>query len=147
MRWTLPIAAMLVTSLAQAGDTPPPGKGGYPMDANKDGFVTPEEAKDYPKLSAQFDAVDTNKDGKLEVAEMDAHREAMHGQMRAHGEERWKAADTDGDAAISRDEAKVAMPRLAADFDKVDANGDGKVTRDEMRAVRSQRQDRPARSE
>jgi Ca2+-binding EF-hand superfamily protein len=67
--------------------------------------------------------------------------------MRAHGEERWKAADTDGDAAISRDEAKLAMPRLAAEFDKVDANGDGKVTREEMRAVRSQRQDRPARSE
>jgi len=147
MRWTLPMAALLVASLAQAGDSPPPGKGGYPIDANKDGLVTREEAKDYPMLSAQFDAADTSKDGKLDAAEMDAHREAMHGQMRTHGEERWKAADTDGDAAISRDEAKVAMPRLAADFDKVDANGDGKVTRDEMRAVRSQRQDRPARSE
>ena len=147
MRWTLPVAALLVTSLAQAGDTPPPGPGRYPMDANRDGFVTREEAKDYPMLSAQFDAADANKDGKLDTAEMDAHREAMHGQMRAHGEERWKAADTDGDAAISRDEAKVAMPRLAAEFDKVDADGDGKVTREEMRAVRSQRQDRPARSE
>jgi len=147
MRWTLPIAALLVASFAQAGDAPPPGKGGYPMDANKDGFVTREEAKDYPMLSAQFDAADANKDGKLDGAEMNAHREAMHGQMRAHGEERWKAADTDGDAAISRDEAKVAMPRLAAEFDRLDANADGKVTRDEMRAVRSQRQDRPARSE
>jgi len=147
MRWTLPIAALLVTSLAQAGDAPPPGKGGYPMDANKDGFVSREEAQSHPMLSAQFDAADTNKDGKLDRAEMDAHREAMQGQMRAHGEERWKAADTDGDAAISREEAKVAMPRLAAEFDTVDANGDGKVTRDEMRAVRSQRKDRPARSE
>jgi len=147
MRRTLPIAALFVASLAQAGDTPPPGKGGYPMDVNNDGFVTREEAKDYPMLSAQFDAADANKDGKLDTAEMDAHRGAMHGQMRAHGEERWKAADTDGDAAISREEAKVAMPRLAADFDKVDANGDGKVTRDEIWAVRSQRKDRPAPSE
>jgi len=39
------------------------------------------------------------------------------------------------------------MPRLAAEFDKVDANSDGKVTREEMRALRSQRKDRPARSE
>jgi Ca2+-binding EF-hand superfamily protein len=147
MRWTLPLAALLVASLAQAGDTPPPGPGRYSMDADKDGFVTREEAQSHPMLSAQFDAADTNKDGKLDRAEMDAHRQAMHGEMRAHGEERWKAADTDGDAAISRDEAKVAMPRLAAEFDKVDANADGKVTREEMRAVRSQRKDRPARSE
>jgi hypothetical protein len=147
MRWTLPVAALLATSLAQAGDARPPGPGRYPMDANKDGVVTREEAQSYPMLSAQFDAADANKDGALDRAEMDAHREAMHGQMRAHGEERWKAADTDGDAAISRDEAKVAMPRLAADFDKVDANGDGKVTREEMRAVRSQRKDRPVQSE
>ena len=147
MRSTLPIAALLVASLAQAGDTPPPGPGRYPMDANKDGFVTREEAQSFPMLSAQFDAVDTNKDGKLDTAEMDAHRQAMHGQMRAHGEERWKAADTDGDGAISRDEAKVAMPRLFAEFDKLDANNDGKVTRDEMRAVRSQQKGRAGPSE
>ena len=78
---------------------------------------------------------------------MQAHREAMQGQMRAHREERWKAADTDGDAAISRDEAKVAMPRLAQDFDKVDADGDGKVTRQEMEAVRAQHKGGGARSE
>ena len=147
MRSTLPIAALLVASLAQAADAPPAGKGRPPADANKDGFVTRDEAQSHPKLLAQFDAADTNKDGKLDAAEMDAHRAAMHGQMRAHGEERWKAADADGDGAISRDEAKVAMPRLAAEFDKVDADGDGKVTRDEMRAVRAQRKDRAARSE
>ena len=67
MRRTLPIAALLVASLAQAADTPPPGKGGYPMDVNSDGFVTRDEAKDYPMLSAQFDAADANKDGKLDA--------------------------------------------------------------------------------
>ena len=51
MRWTLPIAALLVASLAQAAETPPPGKGGYPMDANNDGFVTRVEAKAYPQLT------------------------------------------------------------------------------------------------
>jgi Ca2+-binding EF-hand superfamily protein len=147
MRWTLPLAALLVASFAQAGDAPPSGKRGSTMDANNDGVVTREEAKDYPMLSAKFDAADANKDGKLDTAEMHAHREAMRGQMRAHGEERWKTADTDGDAAISHDEAKVAMPRLAAEFDKVDANADGKVTREEMRAVRSQRKGRAAPSE
>jgi len=147
MRWTMPIAALLVASLAQAANTPPPGPGRYPMDADKDGFVTRDEASSFPKLAAQFDAADTNKDGKLDTAEMDAHRQVMHGQMHAHGQERWKAADTDGDGAISRDEAKVAMPRLSADFDKVDADGNGKVTRDEMRAVRSQQKGRAGSSE
>jgi hypothetical protein len=74
MRWTLPVAALLVTSLAQAGDTPPPGPGRYPMDANRDGFVTREEANDYPMLSAQFDVADANEDGKVERAEMHQFR-------------------------------------------------------------------------
>jgi Ca2+-binding EF-hand superfamily protein len=147
MRWTLPLAALLFASLAQAADTPPAGQGRGSIDANRDGFVTRDEAKDYPRLVAQFDAADADKDGRLDAAEMQAHREAMRADGRAHGEERWKAADTDGDAAISRDEAKAAMPRLAGNFDKVDANGDGKVTREEMRAVRAQRKDRPGRSE
>ena len=49
----------------------------------------------------------------------------------AHAE-RLKAADTNGDGMISRDEAK-ALPRLAERFDAIDVNGDGQLTRDELR--------------
>jgi hypothetical protein len=147
MRWTLPIAALLVASFAQAADTPPPGKGGLPMDANNDGFVTREEAKDYPMLSAQFDAADANKDGKLDTAEMDAHRNAMRAGGRAQAQERWKAADTDGDGAISRKEAEVSMPGVAERFKKFDVDGNGKIERAEMHQFRMRKKDRAAPSE
>jgi Ca2+-binding EF-hand superfamily protein len=147
MRWTLPFAALLVASLAQAADTPPPGKGSYPMDANDDGFVTREEAKDYPMLSAQFDAADANKDGKLDTAEMDAHRNAMRAGGRAKAQERWKAADTDGDGAISRKEAEASMPGVAERFKKFDVDGNGKIERAEMHQFRMRKKDRAAPSE
>jgi Ca2+-binding EF-hand superfamily protein len=54
--------------------------------------------------------------------------------------ERLKAADTNGDGMISREEAK-ALPRIAKNFDAIDANHDGQVTMEELRAFhQSQRQ-------
>ena len=147
MRWILPIAALLVTAVAQAGGTPPSGPGGYPMDANNDGFVTREEAKDYPMLSAQFDAADTNQDGKLDIAEMDAHRDAMRAGGRAKAQERWKAADTDGDGAISRKEAKASMPGVAKRFKQFDVDGNGKIEQSELHQFRMRKKDRAGQSE
>jgi Ca2+-binding EF-hand superfamily protein len=49
------------------------------------------------------------------------------------GQDRLKAADTNGDGMISKEEAK-ALPRLAKHFDEIDANHDGQITADEMRA-------------
>lgn len=60
--------------------------------------------------------------------------EADHAAMKAHGEERWKAADKDGNGSLSRAEADASMPHLAKKFDQVDANHDGQVSHDEMRA-------------
>lgn len=147
MRWTLPLAVLLVAPLAQAADTPPPGKGGYPMDTDSDGFVTREEAQSYPMLSSQFDAADANKDGKLDTAEMDAHRNAMRAGGRAKAQERWKAADADGDGAISRTEAEASMPGVAERFNKFDADGNGKIERKEMHQFRMRKKDRAGQSE
>jgi Ca2+-binding EF-hand superfamily protein len=54
-------------------------------------------------------------------------------------EERFRAADKDGDGALTKEEAKAAgLNRLVDHFDQVDANHDGKVTIDELRdALRS----------
>lgn len=49
-----------------------------------------------------------------------------------HGE-RLKAADTNGDGMISRQEA-ASLPMIARHFDVIDANRDGQVTADELRA-------------
>lgn len=50
-------------------------------------------------------------------------------------QERLKAADTDGDGKISRAEA-VVLPRLAKHFDEIDANTDGFIIKEEMKAHR-----------
>lgn len=137
MRWILALSSLIVAAAAQAGDPQAVGKPGrYQVDANSDGIVTREEAKSFPRLTADFDTADANKDGQLDAAEMNAHREKMRGEMRAKAEQRWTEADKDGDGALSREEAQASMPGLAERFEKFDSNGDGKIARDEMHNVR-----------
>ncbi|WP_211097203.1 MULTISPECIES: EF-hand domain-containing protein [Oxalobacteraceae] len=58
----------------------------------------------------------------------------------ARFDEQFKAADKDGDGALSRTEAEAAnWGRLTDNFDRLDTNKDGKVTRDEIRALVRQR--------
>lgn len=52
--------------------------------------------------------------------------------------ERLKAADTNADGLISREEA-AALPRLAKHFDAIDANKDGQVAAEELRAAHAAR--------
>ena len=47
--------------------------------------------------------------------------------------ERIKAADTDGNGLISREEAK-ALPMIAKHFDEIDANHDNQLSPEELRA-------------
>lgn len=47
--------------------------------------------------------------------------------------ERIKAADTDGNGLISRDEAK-ALPMIAKHFDEIDTNHDQQISPEELRA-------------
>jgi Ca2+-binding EF-hand superfamily protein len=49
------------------------------------------------------------------------------------GMDRLRAADTNGDGMISREEAQ-ALPRLAKHFDEIDADHNGQITPEEMRA-------------
>lgn len=49
---------------------------------------------------------------------------------------RFSAADTDGDGALSLQEAQSAgLSRIVEHFDRLDTNKDGKITRDEIRAL------------
>ena len=62
-----------------------------------------------------------------------APAEAPKGDRAQKMQERLKAADTNGDGKISREEANASLPHLAKMFDAIDANKDGFITTDELR--------------
>ncbi len=108
------------------------------FDQNKDGKLSRDEVR--KGVDKMFADADTNKDGVLSQEEMRARHKAMHEKMRGQMQEHWKAADKDGDGALSRAEVDAAqMPRLSRDFDQLDANRDGKLTPEEMRSAMMQR--------
>ncbi len=67
---------------------------------------------------------------------------AQSGDREAKMQERLKAADTNGDGLIDRSEAEAGLPRVAEHFDKLDADGDGKLSRDELQKMREQMRQR-----
>jgi len=122
------------------------------LDTDKDGFVTKAEMdaaetamhqtmadRMKQRESGMFDRMDANHDGSLSRAEFDAAHDAMadhmggmrgmHGAMAGH---MFSAADTNKDGRVSLQEATAAA---ATHFDKLDANHDGTLTPDEMRAA------------
>lgn len=143
MKPTLTILALLAAPLAALADGPQPDPG-RPMadeaslirhfDRDGDGRVSRKESVDaaVERANRRFDELDTNKDGYLTQDEVNAARQSMRERVKDRVVEHWKAADKDGDGAISRSEAEASMPMLARRFDQLDKNKDGKITRDEM---------------
>jgi Ca2+-binding EF-hand superfamily protein len=102
------------------------------MDANGDGVVTREEFD--ASNARRFQEMDANNDGKVTREEMDVRvNQAMRNGLR-HFEERFSSADLNRDGVLDRVEAQ-AMPVMEVFFDQVDANKDGKVTREEYFAA------------
>ncbi len=64
--------------------------------------------------------------------QIESRRQMMRERMR----ERLNRADSNGDGAISRSEADRSMPGVARHFEQIDIDGDGTITRDEMRDAR-----------
>jgi Ca2+-binding EF-hand superfamily protein len=125
-------AAVLVPAVSGASDD---------WDTNSDGVVTRAEAEAaaVERTRKLFDTLDADKNGTLTKQELDAAREKRHAAMREHADERFKAADTDGDGRLSKAEAETGMPRLAARFDDLDADKDGALTPEELASHKRRR--------
>ena len=153
LKRTLIAALFLVPALGFAADntTAPKGeRGSHFKKADTDGNGTLSRAeveKSMPRLAEKFDQIDTNKDGQLSRDEMKAwkkthkhaHKKGNKADRQAKAAERFKHADTNGDGKISRAEAEKNAPRLAKKFDAIDANKDGQLTQEELRAYRETR--------
>ena len=88
------------------------------------------------RAGAQFDKLNTKKDGFLDKAQMDAAIEEAVAKLRAKMQLRFSEADADKDGRISRDEFIKARGDW---FSSVDSNGDGIIDAEEMRAYNAER--------
>ncbi len=61
-----------------------------PLDTNKDGYVSREEAKASPSISARFNELDKDGDGKLSAQELSAGSPAGSGGQRPGSEPKSK---------------------------------------------------------
>ena len=112
-------------------------------DKDNDGTLDKTEAAAMPRVSKNFDKIDTDKDGTVSMDEVKAAM--MHAKQSMHekGEAAFKKADADNDGTLDKTEAK-AMPRVAKNFDAIDADKDGTVSMEEihtyMKAQHAQKQ-------
>jgi Ca2+-binding EF-hand superfamily protein len=110
------------------------------LDADQNGTLSQDEAKG--PLAEKFDTIDVNGDGEIDANELELAREARKGEAKENGQ-RLIAADTDGNRALSKDEASAAgMEKLVEHFDKVDADGDGEISKEEMRELKKMKDNR-----
>ncbi len=101
-----------------------------------------------------FQRIDTNNDGRLSLAEMqaaasqrfdkkDANKDGFLTANETRRPERFQKRlskkDTNGDQKLSKQEMLAA---IKAQYLKMDANRDGAVTKEEMQALRKQRKQR-----
>ncbi|MEO8002286.1 MAG: hypothetical protein ABI644_10460 [Arenimonas sp.] len=116
------------------------------LDTNRDGKLSYAELQNNPKHRERFDKADLNHDGGLSQDELkQAHeqkkqeRQQRRSQMREKmqaGREKLQRLDVNKDQALTRAEIGNEMPKLLENFDIIDGNNDGKITREEMRIAR-----------
>ena len=104
------------------------------LDMDGSGSIIKSEAKGF--IAKYFDRIDANGDGKISEEEL-LHARENRGQKPKGGREGIIAADTDQNGAISIDEATGAgLKKMVENFDRIDADGDGQISKEELRLLR-----------
>ena len=134
------LASAAGLAAAQSQPTQERERGGvsrfFEADANNDGNITREEFLAHP--TEMFARLDTNSDGVISTAERPQRPE--RGERPGRGDRRERAnPDTNNDGQLSQSEF-AAMG--AGMFERLDANSDGRVTRDEAAAAHPYRRGR-----
>jgi hypothetical protein len=102
------------------------------MDANKDGVVSASEHA--AGARSMFGKMDADGDGRVTAAEMDAAHKGMPGHAGTHGmssADKIKTIDADHDGVITSSEHEKGSSSM---FERMDANGDGNLSFEEMQA-------------
>lgn len=107
-------------------------------DADADGTLSRAAMqRALPRLTAEFDLIDRNPDASVSRDELSAHLQAgKSGSQAATADgcaEHFRRTDTDSDGSLSGSEYERNLPRLAAKFDRIDRDGDGRLTREALR--------------
>ena len=109
------------------------------LDSNDDGELDPRELFGPPPGERGL-REEARKGRKRRVAERGKKSEGAKKRRKSGkgnaGARFFKKHDTDGDGAISRDEAPEKLKRR---FDRLDANGDGKIDRAEFKKAAQRR--------
>ena len=101
------------------------------LDNNGDGAISIAEAKG-TKLESRFAKLDANADGKITKEELAAARKGKGKGKGKRGRGHMANLDNNGDKMLSA--AEVAGTKLADNFAAIDANADGQISREEMKA-------------
>ena len=119
--------------LADSHSAKPPLADFDGMDADRDGKVTLSEHASATRR--MFLAMDADSDGKVTAAEMTAARQMVTGRKASRGDmssaEKIRVVDKDRDGVLTAGEHAQASRAM---FEKMDANRDGHLTREEWDA-------------
>lgn len=102
-------------------------------DANRDGFLTQNEMPEW--MRNHMGKLDKDGDGKIsagEMAQMPGPGQKPEGGFKPDANQIMQKLDANGDGQITRNEAHGPA---AEKFNQLDANGDGKVSKDELQSA------------
>lgn len=126
-------AGAMVSGCATVKDTVSDLTGSGPgisaLDTNGDGVLSEDEAEQSPGLASAFEQIDTNGDRNINPTELKAAYTGV-------AEVDFDALDFNDDGVLSEREAQQARPSLTEVFSRVDADGDGNVSKTEYEAAR-----------